>query len=182
MTREEAIKILSILKVSYPNFYKNMTKSDAENTIALYQEMFEDCNINLVAIAVKELINSYEYPPTIATIKNKMYELTNAKKDVSGSDLWNCLLNAIRNGYYGANEEFEKLPEIVKEFVKSPIQLRELSEMDSSVINSVVKGQFLKQIENLKERAKFQQTMLPQTKRILSIEVEKSTDLLEEKL
>ena len=159
-----------------------MTKSDAENTIALYQEMFEDCNINLVAIAVKELINSCEYPPTIATIKNKMYELTNAKKDVSDSDLWNCLLKAIRNGYYGAQEEFQRLPEIVKDFVKSPIQLKELSEMDSSVINSVVKGQFLKQIENLKERAKFQQTMLPQTKRILSIEVEKSTDLLEEKL
>ena len=182
MTREEAIKILSILKISYPNFYKNMTKSDAENTITLYQEMFGDCNINLVVIAVKEVINSYEYPPTIATIKNKMYELTNAKKDVSDSDLWNCLLKAIRNGYYGANEEFEKLPEIIKEFVKSPTQLKELSEMDSSIINSVIKGQFFKQIENLKERAKFNQMMLPQTKKILSIEVGEKDNLLEEKI
>ena len=159
-----------------------MTKSDAENTITLYQEMFGDCNINLVVIAVKEVINSYEYPPTIATIKNKMYELTNAKKDVSDSDLWNCLLKAIRNGYYGANEEFEKLPEIIKEFVKSPTQLKELSEMDSSIINSVIKGQFFKQIENLKERAKFNQMMLPQTKKILSIEVGEKDNLLEEKI
>ena len=166
MTREEAIKVLTILKVNYPNFYKDIDKEETLQTVELYQEMFNGCDIRIVLLAIKELINSFKYPPTIADIKNKMYELTNTN-DTSPTELWDKLLTAIRNGTYGAEVEFEKLPDIVKEFVKSPSQLREMASMDSDVIHSVVKGQFLKQIENLKERIKTRNMMLPETKKIL---------------
>ena len=177
MTREEAIKILSILKAGYPNFYKDMNKQDGLNTIALYQEMFANCDIKLVAIAVKELINSFKYPPTIADIKNKMYELT-CQDEASASELWDKLLKAVRNGFYGAEVEFEKLPEEVKEFVKSPSQLRELSQLPSDVVNSVVKGQFLKQIELIKQKQKSENMMLSETRKTLTGNDEKV--LLEE--
>ena len=86
MTREETIGILSILKASYPNFYKDMSKKDAETTINLYAEMFSDTETNLVATAIKELIQHQSYPPTIADIKNKIYELTNPD-ELNSSDL-----------------------------------------------------------------------------------------------
>ena len=167
MTREDAIKILSILKVGYPNFYKEMSRQDGLNTIALYQEMFADCDVKLVAVAVKELINSFQYPPTIADIKSKMYELTR-HDDSSVNELWDKLLKAIRNGYYGAEEEFKNLPEEVKEFVKSPSQIRELSQLSSDIVNSVVKGQFLKQIEVIRKRNKEKDMMLNTTKNMLT--------------
>ena len=167
MSREEAIKILSILKAGYPNFYKDMSKQDGLNTIALYQEMFANCDIKIVAIAIKELINSFKYPPTIADIKNKMYELCNKDDEKSPSELWSNLLKAIRNGYYGYLEEFEKLPLEVKEFVRDPRQLQEFAQMDSSTVNSVVKGQFLKQIEIIKQRKREESIMLPEAKEIL---------------
>jgi hypothetical protein len=170
MNRQEILSMLSILKKAYPNFYRNLTKQEAEDTVLLYEEMFKDCNGKLVLLTIKELINTYEYPPTIATIKKKMYELTHINEE-SNSELWEKLLKAIRNGYYGAEEEFKMLPNIIKEFLGSPEQLRSIAEMDSETIHSVVKGQFLKQIENLKERVRQKEMMTNEMKNLLTNEV-----------
>lgn len=164
MTREETTKILSIIKLAYPNFYKNITKQEAENTVNLYQEMFKDDDVNLVMCAVKELINNLQYPPAIADIKNKMYKLTNIDK--TPAELWDSLQKAISNSIYNSVEMFEKLPEEVKQFVKSPTQLKELAMMDSDVVHSVTKGQFFKQIEIIQKRVKEDKLMLPETKKM----------------
>ena len=170
MNRQEILSMLSILKKAYPNFYRNLTKQEAEDTVLLYEEMFKDYDGKLVLLTIKELINTYEYPPTIATIKKKMYELTHTNEE-SNSELWERLLKAIRNGYYGAEEEFKMLPDIVKEFLGSPEQLRSIAEMDSETIHSVVKGQFLRQIENLKERVRQKEMMTTEMKNLLTNEV-----------
>lgn len=170
MNRQEILSMLSILKKAYPSFYRNLTKQEAEDTILLYEEMFKDCDGRLVILTIKDLINTYEYPPTIATIKKKMYELTHTEEE-SNSELWDRLLKAIRNGYYGAEEEYNKLPDIVKEYIGSPEQLRSIAEMDSETIHSVVKGQFLRQIENLKERVRQKEMMSPEIKQILNNEI-----------
>lgn len=177
MKKEDVAKILVILKTAYPNFYRNMRKEEVEETVELYQEMFADCDTKLVAVAVKELINTFQYPPTIADIKNKMYDLSNKHNDKSPSELWDILLKAIRNGSYGYLKEFENLPDEVKEFVRRPDQLRELALMDSNTIHSVVKGQFLKQIIEIKKRKKENGMLLETTRWILS---NGHTKLLEE--
>lgn len=175
MNKNEILTMLSILKVAYPNFYKDVSKEEVEQTTILYQEMFKDYDSKLVFFAVKELVNSFKYPPTIADIKDKIYQLTNVE-DKSASELWDCLLKAIRNGSYGSEQEFKNLPDIVKDYVISSRQLQELAQMDSDIINSVVKGQFLKQVENLKQRAKEKNVMLKETKDL--IENKKINDLL----
>lgn len=168
MNREQIVTILNILKTSYPNFYKTMNRKEAEDTINLWTTMFQDCNANLVAQAVKELINTFKYPPTIADIKDKMYELSNKKEDKSPTELWDSLNKAISNSAYNSQKEFEALPDEVKEFVRTPKQLYELSQMDTNTINSVTKGQFLKQIEIIKERKKEDKMMLPETKKLIA--------------
>ena len=164
MTREEVTKILSVLKVAYPNFYKNITKQDALETINVYAEMFKDDDVNLVNLAVKELINGFQYPPTIADIKNKMYQLTTVEK--TPTELWNELAIALRDSIYHSEEQFEKLSPEVKAFVKTPAQLKELATMDSETVHSVTKGQFLKQIEIIKKRNKEDKLKLGETKRM----------------
>lgn len=173
MTREEAIKILTILKANYQNLYKNISKKEAEDIIELYQMMFKDCDYKLVNYAVAELINTFQYPPTIADIKNKMYELSSRNDDKSPSELWDKLLKAIRNGTYGYEEEFEKLPREVQEFVREPFQLHELASIDSKTIHTVIKGQFLKQIEIIKQRQKETNMMLPETRKMIFGSTEK---------
>ena len=153
MNKNEVLKMLSILQVSYPNFYKGMQKKELQEVVDFYEEMFCDDDSRLVLLALKEVINTSEYPPTIATIKNKMFDLTH-KEQYSNDELWDALVKAIgRSGYY-AEEEFEKLPDLVKRYVRSPRQLQELARIDSDIIHSVEKGQFMKQIEKIKQEYK----------------------------
>lgn len=168
MTREETIGILSILKASYPNFYKELTKKDAETTINLYAEMFSNTEANLVAIAIKELIQHQSYPPTIADIKNKIDELTQPYEETE-TELWEIYKKIIQSGYYGDRTEFEELPEAIRSYLgNNPNRINELGMMESSTFNSVEKGIFLKQIKVIKERAKSIRMMLPETRKYLN--------------
>lgn len=175
MKKKEILSMLNLLKIAYPSYYREFSKNEIEETMLLYEQMFKDCDGYLVLLAVKEIIGNAKFPPTIADIKEKIYQLTNVD-DKSPSELWNCLLKAIRNGSYGSEQEFRNLPDIVKEYVISPRQLQEMAQMDSDTIHSVVKGQFLRQIENLKQRAKEKDMMLTETKNL--IENKKMENLL----
>ena len=164
MNREEVIKVLAYLKVAYPNFYKDMKREKAEETINLYQEMFTDSDFKIVAVIVKEWIQTEKFPPTIADIKQKIYSLTTQEK--LPTDLWASLKKAISNSAYNSVEEFDKLPAECKMFIKNPSQLKELSQNDSEINNTVVKGQFLKQIEVIQKRIKEEKQMLPEARKI----------------
>lgn len=175
MTRDETVIILGILKTSYPNFYKDMSKDEMYNTISLWNEMFEDDDVNIVKVAIKELIQTLKFPPAIADIKQKMYDLTN--RENLPTDLWASLKKAIGNSAYHSEEEFEKLPMECKMFIKNPRQLKELSQNDSNINDTVVKGQFFKQIEIIQKRIKEDKQMLPETKKIREMALSVGQDI-----
>lgn len=72
MTREETIKILAILKASYPNSYKNMTKEEANGTIGVWSVQFAKYPAQLVMAAVNKIISTSTFPPSIAEVKEKI--------------------------------------------------------------------------------------------------------------
>ena len=158
MTQEETVSILSILRASYPAFYSKLTKRDLEGIVSVWTEMFENDDINLVKFALKELIETHTgFPPDIAALKGKMREIMQASSNKpTPEDLWLKLKTAVEeNGYYGAREEFEKLPPVLKRYVGSPATLKEWSMMSADTFNTVVHGQFLKQIKIIEERQEF---------------------------
>lgn len=165
MDREQAIVVLKLLKTAYPRFYTDITKEEAENMVALWVDMFRHEDPTLVLLAVKELINTLKFPPTVADVKEKMYSLTT--KTESPAELWGTLAKAVRNGLYGYHEEFEKLPDVIKTFVREPAQLREMAQMDTDTFHTVTKGQFLKQIEIIQKRQKDDKMMLPDVKQMV---------------
>lgn len=166
MNREQVIAILGTLKTAYPRFYADMTKQTMLETIDLWTEMFKDDNPMLVTVAVKNLITSFKFPPTIADVKDKMYELSKVETETP-VEIWNAIKKAIRRSSYYATEEFEALPEVAKKFVGSPAQLKEWA-IASDFNDGVVKGQFLKQIEIIREREKAEKMMLPETREVIS--------------
>ena len=166
MTRDEVITILGVLKTSYPRFYAEMTKDEMLNTVDLWTEMFAHEDPRLVTVAVKNLINTFKWVPTIADIKEEMYKLTKTEEETP-IELWNSIKKAIRNSAYNSYDEFQKLPEAAKKFVGSPNQLKEWA-LSTDFNDGVVKGQFLKQIEIIKQREKEQVMMLPQAREIVN--------------
>lgn len=72
MTREETIKVLAILKAAYPNSYRNMTKEEANGTVAVWAMQFADVPADIVLIAVNKLISTSPFPPAICEVKKKI--------------------------------------------------------------------------------------------------------------
>lgn len=166
MDREQAIVVLKILKTAYPRFYADLTKDEAENTVALWIDMFKHEDPNLVVLAVKELINTLKYPPAIADVKEKMYSITNMETETP-IEVWNTIRKAIRNSGYHSYEEYQKLPEKAKKFVGSPNQLREWA-LSTDFNESVLRGQFLKQYEVIEKREKENKMMLPEVRTLMT--------------
>ena len=81
MTRDERLKIMAVLKATYPNFYKDMTRRDAEGVVALWTDMFSEDSYNAVAAAVKAFIasDSKGFPPVVGQVKQRVTELASAK-------------------------------------------------------------------------------------------------------
>lgn len=175
MTREETSSVLSVLKATYPNYYKDLNVTEMTEMVDIWSELFVDDDVNLVKVSLKELLKTCKFPPTIADIKQKMYDLTT--QETLPTDLWDSLKRAISNSAYNSVEEFEKLPEECKMFIKTPQQLKELSQNDSEVNNTVVKGQFLKQIEIIKARIKDEKQMLPEARQIRNMALQIGQDV-----
>lgn len=75
MTREETIKLLSILKAAYPNSYRGMTKEEAKGTIMVWATQFADIPANVVLIAINRLIGTNTFPPSISEVRQKILNL-----------------------------------------------------------------------------------------------------------
>ena len=142
MNKEEFIKVMTATAKIYDR------ELDQE-TLEIWLSFFKEDSIDNFKNAVNEYIRTSNRFPTIADIKNIIFKNTHTQID--NNQLWESLVKAISRSNYYADEEFDKLPELVKLYVRNPRQLQEMASMESDVIHSVVKGQFMKQIEKIKE-------------------------------
>ena len=143
MTRDDTLDLLSVLKAAYPNFYKDMTRKDADHVIDLWTEMFKDEPVQLVALAVKRHIatDTKGFPPHIGAIKDAIVKIQQPE-EMTELEAWNIINDALRNSLYNSQKEFDKLPPVIQRLVGSPNQLREWAQMDSDTVSSVVASNF----------------------------------------
>lgn len=139
MTRDETKKIIRIIADSYPNY----KPSDISETIDVWSMMLEEYPYNQIAMALKAYIltDTSGFAPSIGQLVNK---LTSAEPQLNEMEAWSLVSKAIRNGYYGAEEEFAKLPEVVQKAVGNPANLRAWSHTDEQSIENVVQSNFLR--------------------------------------
>ena len=147
MTRDETKKIIRIIADSYPNY----KPSDISETIDVWSMMLEEYPYNQIAMALKAYIltDTSGFAPSIGQLVNK---LTSAEPQLNEMEAWSLVSKAIRNGYYGAEEEFAKLPEVVQKAVGNPANLRAWSHTDESSIENVVQSNFLRTYRVLVKR------------------------------
>ena len=170
MTRQEAIAIMAMLKTAYPSFYKDLSKEELNAAVNLWATMFADDPAYIVTEAVKSLMCTLKYPPTIADVKEKIAMITQPPI-MTEMEAWDMVKSAI--SYYYAAEKFERLPPILKRIVGSPNQLREWALMDVETVNSVIQSNFMRsyKIKTAQER---EYAMLPSsTKQLIAGLVQK---------
>lgn len=149
MTREETVKIIRIMCDCYPNYKPN----NLSETVDVWQMMLDEYSYNQVSIALKAYVTSDTsgFAPSVGEIVAKI-QLVSQPQELDGMTAWGLVSKALRNGTYGAVEEFNKLPPLVRQAVGMPDNLKNWAASDYQTIETVIQSNFLRTYEVIVKR------------------------------
>ena len=153
MKKSETIQVIALLAGNYDSI-ANKSNKQKQLMINTWQECLGDLDYNLVLQSVKKSIIDSSYPPTIHDIRENVIKLTDNEINKTAIDAWREAYQMICGGLYMTKEQFEMASPEVKRFFGDVRQVAELAKTDIDTVNTVTKGQFLKQYEIIKEREK----------------------------
>lgn len=150
MTREETVKIIRIMCDCYPNYKPN----NLSETVDVWNMMLEAYSYNQVSIALKAYATSDTsgFAPSIGQLIGKIQTISQPQ-ELDGMTAWGLVSKALRNGTYGAVEEFNKLPPLVRQAVGMPDNLKNWATSDYQTIETVIQSNFLRTYETVVKRA-----------------------------
>lgn len=141
MTREETVKIIRIICDCYPNYKPN----NLSETVDVWKMMLEDYSYQEISIALKAYITTdiNGFAPSVGQLIAKIQKISQPQ-ELNEMAAWGLVSKALRNGTYGAAEEFEKLPPLVQKAVGMPDNLRNWAQSDYESIETVIQSNFIK--------------------------------------
>lgn len=168
MTREDTIKILSVLRGAYPAFYRDITKQEAESTIALWESMFDEEPYEIVGAAVKAFISGdgKGFPPAIGQIKERIRLIT-TPEEMTEQEAWSLVSKALRNSTYGSEEEFAKLPPEVQAVVHDQGQLKQWAMSPADDVETVIASNFMRSFRAKQKASKEYMALPTEVKRLM---------------
>lgn len=150
MTREQVGKLLMTIQAYYPNY----NPPDKEITLNAWYIMLAEYPEELVLQALRACIatNTSGFAPDVGQIMSKIQTISQPQ-ELDGMTAWGLVSKALRNGYYGAVEEFNKLPPLVRQAVGMPDNLKNWATADYQTIETVIQSNFLRTYETVVKRA-----------------------------
>lgn len=142
MDREETKKIIRIMCASYPNY----KPADISETIDVWTNMLSEYSYEHIAVALKSYIatDTSGFAPSIGQLIQKANSLVRKDGELNEIAAWTLVSKALQNGYYGAEEEFAKLPLLVQKAVGSPEQIRMWATTDEKSVETVIASNFMR--------------------------------------
>lgn len=150
MTREQVGKLLMTIQAYYPNY----NPPDKEITLNAWYIMLAEYPEELVLQALRACIatNTSGFAPDVGQIMSKIQTISQPQ-ELDGMTAWGLVSKALRNGTYGAVEEFNKLPPLVRQAVGMPDNLKNWATSDYQTIETVIQSNFLRTYEAVVKRA-----------------------------
>lgn len=134
--------------------YPNYKPSNLSETVDVWNMMLEEYSYNQVSIALKAYVTSDTsgFAPSVGEIVAKIQTISQPQ-ELDGMAAWGLVSKALRNGTYGAVEEFNKLPPLVRQAVGIPDNLKNWATSDYQTIETVIQSNFLRTYEVVVKRA-----------------------------
>lgn len=134
---------MALLQINYPDSFRGKSDDMIVATIKLWASVFKDEPYKAVENAIYAYMatDTGRFMPTVGLIKDALHKWSTPDAMTEG-EAWQLVAKALRNGTYGAEEEFAALPPSVQRAVGSPNQLREWAKMDVETVQSVVASNF----------------------------------------
>ena len=150
MTEEQVGKLLMTIQAYYPNF----NPPDKKITLNAWYIMLAEYSEELVLQALRACIatNTSGFAPDVGQIMSKIQTISQPQ-ELDGMAAWGLVSKALRNGTYGAVEEFNKLPPLVRQAVGMPDNLKNWATSDYQTIETVIQSNFLRTYETVVKRA-----------------------------
>ena len=149
MTSKESSQLISIISSLYSN-YKPMSFDLA---VEAWRAIFHDVPYTIVVGALYSYArDNKEYPPTPGQI-NTIIQQATGREELSEADAWDLVLKALKNGIYGSEKEFDKLPEDVQKAIGSPQYLHSMAIAEDLNL-SVESSNFFKRYRMVVQRRK----------------------------
>lgn len=145
MNKQESYQVLALLQANYPDAFRGMSGDAAKTKIGLWADIFADEPFDLVVMAAKAYMatDTKGFMPTVGQLKDRIDKMRTPEQ-MTGMEAWAIVAKALRNSCYGAEEEFQRLPDTIRRVVGSPSQLKEWAQMDTETVQSVVSSNFQK--------------------------------------
>lgn len=143
MTSMETTAILAVIRTAYPRYYDKKTEKELKETISLWHTMLAEYRADTVSAAVKALIATSKFPPTIAEVIEMINTLTKPA-ELGEVEAWGLVKNAIRNSAYHSVEEFDKLPKTIQRTLGNPSVLREWAISEDESMENVIASNFMR--------------------------------------
>lgn len=161
MNRQETIQVITLLAGNYESI-ANKDKTQKQLMINTWQECLGDLDYAIVLQAVKKTMITSPFTPTISEIRKNAIEMMNPSTQKTAIEAWDEAYKMICSGLYMTEEQFNSASPEVKKFFGNVRQVRELAKTDINTVNSVTKGQFLKQYDVIIQRQQ-EKKLLPQS-------------------
>lgn len=130
-----------MVQASYPNF----NPPDKTVTINTWFLLLKDNEYLAIEQALRTYIttDTSGFAPNIGQLLDKLHTIQ-SPQELNEMEAWSLVSKALRNGYYGAVEEFDKLPPLVQKAVGSPDNLQNWSQTDVKAIETVIQSNFMR--------------------------------------
>lgn len=151
MTRDETKVIIGAMMASYPNY----KPADLKMTVDTWTLMLEEYSYSEIQTALRTFISTDTsgFAPSIGQLIDQIHTVREMNHEENPMSAWDKVMDAIGNATYGANEEFEKLPDIAKQVLRSPSQLRMMA-TNEDFNEDVEKALFMKTYAEMQKKQK----------------------------
>ena len=77
MNKQEAVKLLALIKVAYPTAYRDMDDASKKATVNMWQMSFADVPFPIMEQALAHFRMTSKFPPTVAEMVDELKEIHN---------------------------------------------------------------------------------------------------------
>ena len=166
MTRQDVIKMFYMVKAAYPRMFKDYGEIETKNYIDAWCMVFADVKAEAGFAGLKTYLSTETkgFPPSPGQIMDCIHRLT-PDEIPNEMEAWSLVDKAVRNSNYNADEEFKKLPQIVRRAIRNPARLREWAAMDEATYQTVEQSNFMRtyraEVEHERVNMKIPQDIRP---------------------
>lgn len=150
MNNIETKRILDYIETCYESIPR--PPKFTAKSVEVWCRALADISFNDASHALSAWVLEERWPPTIADIRVKVYNL-NAPADVASSQAWDQLIRALKRAYSPEAEQvWNDLPYATKLIVGGYSTFRQWGNTDTSSLESVQRPMFVKRFEEYQRR------------------------------